>query len=108
MKVADPDTPVPSLAVTVTLEEPRWWAGRGCAPRGRRPGRPARRWPAVRFRVEQVAVQGQYAVAEVTAALQALDADPTVDVIIIARGGGSIEDLLPFNHREFVASLFEK
>src|ERR1022692_728072 len=57
----------------------------------------ARRWPAVRFRVEQVAVQGLYAVQEVTDALQTLDADPSVEVIIIARGGGSIEDLLPFS-----------
>ncbi len=48
----------------------------------------ARRWPSVRFRTEQVAVQGPFAVEEVTRALQALDADREVDVIIIARGGG--------------------
>lgn len=65
----------------------------------------ARRWPAVRFRVEQVAVQGQYAVSEVTAALQALDADSSVDVIIIARGGGSIEDLLPFSDETLVRAV---
>src|SRR5580692_888627 len=52
----------------------------------------ARRWPAVRFRVLEVAVQGSYAVTEVTEALSELDADPAVDVIIVARGGGSIED----------------
>jgi len=57
----------------------------------------ARRWPAVRFRVEQVAVQGAFAVAEITDALARLDTDPAVDVIIITRGGGSIEDLLPFS-----------
>jgi len=51
-----------------------------------------RRWPAVRFRVEQSAVQGAYAVAEVTDALHRLDADPEVDVIVIARGGGSLEE----------------
>ena len=66
-----------------------------------------RRWPAVRFRVEQVAVQGPYAVTEIVAALQRLSADPSVDVIIITRGGGSIEDLLPFSDetllREVVA-----
>ncbi|WP_165241925.1 exodeoxyribonuclease VII large subunit [Corynebacterium lizhenjunii] len=55
------------------------------------------RWPAVRFRVENAAVQGTQAVASVIAALQTLDADPDVDVIIIARGGGSVEDLLPFS-----------
>ena len=56
-----------------------------------------RRWPAVRFRIEQSAVQGPYAAGEVTEALRKLDADPGVDVIVIARGGGSLEDLLPFS-----------
>lgn len=65
----------------------------------------ARRWPAVRFRVEQAAVQGPYAVAEVTDALHRLDADPAVDVIIIARGGGSIEDLLPFSDESLVRAV---
>jgi len=65
----------------------------------------SRRWPAVRFRVEQVAVQGQYAVAEVTDALHRLDADAEVDVIIIARGGGSIEDLLPFSDQSLVRAV---
>src|SRR5215469_2582180 len=65
----------------------------------------ARRWPAVRFRVEQVAVQGPYAVEEVTAALRALDADPMIDVIIIARGGGSIEDLLPFSDESLLREV---
>jgi exodeoxyribonuclease VII large subunit len=65
----------------------------------------ARRWPAVRFRVEQVAVQGGYAVAEVIDSLQRLDADPAVEVIIIARGGGSIEDLLPFSDESLVRAV---
>jgi exodeoxyribonuclease VII large subunit len=56
-----------------------------------------RRWPAVQFRVEAVAVQGSYAVTEIVKALQTLDADPNVEVIVIARGGGSVEDLLPFS-----------
>jgi exodeoxyribonuclease VII large subunit len=56
-----------------------------------------RRWPAVQFRIEAVAVQGPYAVAEIVNAVQSLDADPQVDVIVIARGGGSVEDLLPFS-----------
>jgi exodeoxyribonuclease VII large subunit len=56
-----------------------------------------RRWPAVQFKIEAVAVQGPYAVAEIVKALQAFDADPTVEVIVIARGGGSVEDLLPFS-----------
>ncbi|SER75394.1 exodeoxyribonuclease VII large subunit [Corynebacterium cystitidis] len=55
------------------------------------------RWPAVQFEVINTAVQGANAVPEVIAALQRLDANPAVDVIIIARGGGSVEDLLPFS-----------
>jgi exodeoxyribonuclease VII large subunit len=64
-----------------------------------------RRWPAVRFRVEQVAVQGARATEEIILALQRLDADPGVQVIIIARGGGSIEDLLPFSAEELVREV---
>lgn len=55
------------------------------------------RWPDVQFRVINTAVQGANAVPEVLQALQQLDSDPEVDVIIIARGGGSVEDLLPFS-----------
>jgi exodeoxyribonuclease VII large subunit len=65
----------------------------------------ARRWPAVKFRVEQVAVQGPHASEEVTAALQRLDADRAVDVIIIARGGGSVEDLLPFSDEDLIRAV---
>jgi exodeoxyribonuclease VII large subunit len=62
----------------------------------------ARRWPAVQFRVEEVAVQGPSAAGDIIRALQRLDADPAVEVIIIARGGGSIEDLLPFSDEDLV------
>jgi exodeoxyribonuclease VII large subunit len=65
----------------------------------------ARRWPAVRFRVEQVAVQGGRAVADVIDSLQRLDADPAIEVIIIARGGGSIEDLLPFSDESLIRAV---
>ncbi|VEG39182.1 exodeoxyribonuclease VII large subunit [Mycolicibacterium flavescens] len=54
------------------------------------------RWPAVRFAVRNTAVQGPNTVPQVVQALRGLDADPDVDVIVIARGGGSVEDLLPF------------
>jgi exodeoxyribonuclease VII large subunit len=64
-----------------------------------------RRWPAVRFRVEQVAVQGTYAVSEVIDALRRLDGDPDVDVIVIARGGGSIEDLLAFSDETLIRAV---
>jgi exodeoxyribonuclease VII large subunit len=55
------------------------------------------RWPAVQFRVVHAAVQGDRAVGEVISALQTLDADPEVDVIIIARGGGDFQNLLVFS-----------
>ena len=64
-----------------------------------------RRWPAARFAIRQVAVQGPGAVAEVTRALQELDADRTVDVIVISRGGGSLEDLLPFSNEALVRAV---
>ncbi len=61
-----------------------------------------RRWPAVRFEVRNVPVQGVSAVAQVSAALRELDEHPEVDVIIVARGGGSVEDLLPFSDEQLV------
>jgi exodeoxyribonuclease VII large subunit len=65
----------------------------------------SRRWPAVRFRVEQTAVQGPYAVEEIIDALRRLDEDPAVDVIVIARGGGSLEDLLPFSDEVLIRAV---
>ncbi|REE96062.1 exodeoxyribonuclease VII large subunit [Thermomonospora umbrina] len=64
-----------------------------------------RRWPAVRFRVENTAVQGSYAVGEVMEALRKLDADPEIEVIIVARGGGAMEDLLPFSDEALVRAV---
>lgn len=55
------------------------------------------RWPAVHFDIRNTAVQGTNAVPQIVEALRALDAEPAVDVIVIARGGGSVEDLLPFS-----------
>ncbi|PYI37519.1 exodeoxyribonuclease VII large subunit [Arthrobacter psychrolactophilus] len=63
------------------------------------------RWPAVEFEVREVPVQGVNAVSAVIAALAELDADPAVDVIVIARGGGSLEDLLPFSHETLVRAV---
>ncbi|EUA25860.1 exodeoxyribonuclease VII, large subunit [Mycobacterium intracellulare] len=57
----------------------------------------AARWPAVRFAVRNTAVQGPSAVAQIVDALRELDRDADVDVIVLARGGGSVEDLLPFS-----------
>ena len=57
----------------------------------------AGRWPAVRFAVRNTVVQGAGAVAQIVDALRELDRDADVDVIVLARGGGSVEDLLPFS-----------
>ncbi len=55
------------------------------------------RWPSVRFRVRHAAVQGDRAAADVAAAIRELDADPEVEVIIVARGGGDFQNLLAFS-----------
>jgi exodeoxyribonuclease VII large subunit len=60
------------------------------------------RWPAVNFRVVHAAVQGDRTVSEVTAAIRRLDADPEVDVIIVARGGGDFQNLLGFSDESLV------
>jgi len=65
-----------------------------------------RRWPAVDFRVINVAVQGSSAVPQIIDALAVLDRDDTVDVIILARGGGSVEDLLPFSDEALCRAVF--
>jgi exodeoxyribonuclease VII large subunit len=65
-----------------------------------------RRWPAVRFRVLNTAVQGSTAAAEVIEAIAVLDRDPEVDVIVVARGGGSVEDLLPFSDEGLLRAVF--
>jgi exodeoxyribonuclease VII large subunit len=65
-----------------------------------------RRWPAVDFRVVNVPVQGPTAVPQIIDALKVLDNDDTVDVIVIARGGGSVEDLLPFSDEALCRAVF--
>ncbi|GGZ94605.1 exodeoxyribonuclease VII large subunit [Streptomyces echinoruber] len=64
-----------------------------------------RRWPAVRFEVRNVAVQGVHAVPQVVQAVKELDEIDEVDVIIVARGGGSVEDLLPFSDEQLVRAV---
>ncbi len=63
------------------------------------------RWPQVRFRTEYAAVQGDRCVPETLAALAKLDADPDVDVIIIARGGGDPQTLLGFSDERLVRAV---
>ncbi len=65
-----------------------------------------RRWPGVRFTVKYAAMQGMHAARDLIEAVQVLDRDPEVDVIIIARGGGSVEDLLPFSDEALIRAVF--
>lgn len=60
------------------------------------------RWPQVAFRVKHAAVQGDRAPREVSAAIRELNADPEVDVIIVARGGGDFQNLLVFSDEQLV------
>ncbi|GIG37931.1 exodeoxyribonuclease VII large subunit [Cellulomonas pakistanensis] len=60
------------------------------------------RWPQVEFVIREVAVQGAGAVPQVSRAIAELDADPRVEVVVVARGGGSVEDLLPFSNEALV------
>jgi exodeoxyribonuclease VII large subunit len=64
-----------------------------------------RRWPGVVFETAYAAMQGQRAAAEVMEALAKLDRDHRVDVIVIARGGGAVEDLLPFSDEALVRAV---
>ena len=64
-----------------------------------------RRWPAVRFEVVHAAMQGQRAAAEVIEAVGRLDRHPDVEVIVVARGGGAVEDLLPFSDEGLVRAV---
>jgi exodeoxyribonuclease VII large subunit len=65
----------------------------------------SRRWPAAQFAIRPAAVQGLGAAPQVIAALADLDADPAVEVIVIARGGGSLEDLLPFSDEALIRAV---
>lgn len=61
-----------------------------------------RRWPGVQFTVKHVPMQGPQCATAVMEAVQHLDRDPTVEVIVVARGGGSVEDLLPFSDEALI------
>jgi exodeoxyribonuclease VII large subunit len=64
-----------------------------------------RRWPGVDFAIEYAAMQGPNCAAQVIDAIGKLDADPAVEVIVVARGGGSVEDLLPFSDEALVRAV---
>jgi exodeoxyribonuclease VII large subunit len=97
---ADRKRPLPFLPREVGLI-----CGRGSAAQHDVLENARRRWPAVRFRVCEVAVQGPSAVSQVIEALRELDRAPEVDVVILARGGGSVEDLLPFSDEALVRAV---
>jgi exodeoxyribonuclease VII large subunit len=89
---ADRKRPLPFLPHSVGLI-----TGRGSAAERDVVENARRRWPAVRIAIRTVAVQGPLAVSQISDALRALERDREIDVIVIARGGGSLEDLLPFS-----------
>jgi exodeoxyribonuclease VII large subunit len=64
-----------------------------------------RRWPDAEFEIREVKVQGATAVREVSDAITELDAIDDIDVIVVARGGGSFEDLLPFSDESLVRTI---
>ena len=64
-----------------------------------------RRWPEARFRVIHTPVQGDKAAPEIITAIETLDADPEVEVIVLARGGGSFQDLLVFSDEKVVRAV---
>ncbi len=65
-----------------------------------------RRWPAAHLEIRHALMQGQQCVEQVVDALRVLDRHPEVDVIVIARGGGSLEDLLPFSDETLARAVF--
>lgn len=64
------------------------------------------RWPGVRFVVRHAVMQGSSSAQTVIAALGEVSAAADVDVIVIARGGGSVEDLLPFSDEALIRAVF--
>ncbi len=92
--------PLPFLPRTIGLV-----VGRGTAAERDVVAGVRRRWPAARFEVRQVAVQGADTVAGVTGALRELDGMEEVEVIVVARGGGAFEDLLPFSNEAMVRAV---
>jgi exodeoxyribonuclease VII large subunit len=97
---ADRKQPLPFLPRTIGLI-----TGRASAAERDVVENARRRLPGAVFRIESVATQGPSAANEVTDALQRLDADPEIDVIVIARGGGSVEDLLPFSAESLLRAV---
>ncbi|RSX58753.1 exodeoxyribonuclease VII large subunit [Bifidobacterium samirii] len=94
---ADRKTPLPEFPSCIGLV---------CAPQARAEGDVVTnvnlRWPTVRFKIVHAHVQGPQCPPDIVAAIRRLDADPDVDVIIVARGGGAFEDLIGFSDESVV------
>lgn len=97
---AERKRPLPFLPRSVGLI-----SGRGSAARKDVEENARRRWPNVQFHVREVPVQGPKSAIEVTAAIADLASVPDVEVIVIARGGGSMEDLLPFSNETLIRAV---
>ncbi|MEZ5210615.1 exodeoxyribonuclease VII large subunit [Gordonia sp. (in: high G+C Gram-positive bacteria)] len=92
--------PLPFLPHTVGLI-----SGRGSAAQRDVIAVATARWGHVRVRLSETPVQGPLAVPAIVEQLELLDADPHVEVIVIARGGGSVEDLLPFSDETLLRAV---
>lgn len=67
----------------------------------------AKRWPVAEIKLYHASVQGERAAAEIVKGIEYFSANPDVDVLIIGRGGGSLEDLWPFNEEIVARSVFD-
>lgn len=67
----------------------------------------AKRWPVAKIKLYHASVQGERAAAEIVKGIEYFSANADVDVLIIGRGGGSLEDLWPFNEEIVARSVFD-
>ncbi len=65
------------------------------------------RWPLLTVKLHHASVQGTSAASEIAAAIRWFDQQQNVDVLIIGRGGGSLEDLWPFNEEVVARAVHE-
>jgi len=65
------------------------------------------RWPLATLYLHHASVQGLNSAGELVDAIQAMQQQPDIDVLIIGRGGGSLEDLWPFNEEKVARAIFE-
>ena len=65
-----------------------------------------RRYPLVRVIIAPTLVQGEKAASQINAAIRVLNEESDADLIIVARGGGSLEELWPFNEEQVARAIY--